>query len=65
MQERFDRLSRCGNLIFMKVKKTARLIKQRENVFFNDISAGQYQPLSGLFGDLTNLQNIYIYTHVK
>ena len=47
----------------MKVKQTiARLIKLCENVFFNDISAGQYHPSSGLFGDLTNLRNIY--THV-
>ena len=28
------------------LKKIARLIKQCENVFLNDISAGQYQPSS-------------------
>ena len=48
-------------LNFLK-QTIARMIKQRENVILNDISAGQYQPSSGLFGDLTNLQNIY--THV-
>ena len=64
MQERFDGLSCCGNLIFIKDKTNiARLIKQREDVFFNDISAGQYKPSSNLFGDLANLQNRY--THVK
>ena len=42
----------------MKIKLTiaqCELIKQRKNVFLNDISAGQYQLSSGLFGDLTNL----------
>lgn len=37
-----------------------QLIKQRKNVFFNDVSAGQYKLSSGLYGDLPNLIKIDI-----
>ena len=36
------------------------LIKQREKAWVYDISTDQYQSSSGLLGQLTNLQNIYV-----
>ena len=36
------------------------LIKQREKVWVYDISTGQYQSSSGLLGQLSNSQNIYV-----
>ena len=44
--------------------------KTTRKYIFNDIStleisAGQYQPSSGLFGDQTNLQNLYTYAYYE